>query len=692
MQPNILKELFLDINSLGVNIKLSKNLNRLLGTSVLDLLWHKPNNFIERTFHDNSNELIAGEHIIIKVAILRHIIPYKYTKAPYKIETILGLRKITLIFFNYNKFFLREKFALNKIVVLSGKIEEYQNKLQITHPEYLNVEPSQKIISDKKIIYGLGHGINMLQIRKVIIKALNKCPNLDEWNDKKIINNYNWPRWKEALSNLHNPRNISDVFLNSNSHERLAYDELLATQLTLQIVRNNIIKEKGNIYKNNKNTFIKKSITNFEYELTNDQKITLKEILVDLKNDKKMLRLLHGDVGCGKTIIAILSMLYVAEAGYQVAIMAPTELLVNQHYKNVKEVCANININIEILASSSKNKKEILNNLKNGNTHFVIGTHALIQDDVKFKNLSYIVIDEQHRFGVNQRLSLRNKGHKVDMLLMSATPIPRSLLLASYGDIDVSTIKEKPKIRKETLTIVKPMKKTTEVIDAIKRAVNNNQKVYWVCPMIEEDENTEIANVEKRYKILAKIFKDKVEFLHGKIDPEKKEHILHNFINGKTQILVSTIVIEVGIDVPSASVMIIEQTERFGLAQMHQLRGRIGRGKDKSTCILLYASNIKDIAKQRLNIMRSSNDGFFIAEKDLVLRGGGEILGKKQSGQEGFVIFNLEAHKELIEVAFKDAENFYNNDPGFNSERGKNLINLLYIFRKKNALELIYSG
>ncbi len=485
------------------------------------------------------------------------------------------------------------------------------------------------------------------------------------------------------------PNDIKETDYDSHNHIRLAYDELLATQISLGIIRNNIRNKKGNIYKNIELSFLINMTKHLGFDLTNDQQTAVKEILADLNHANRMMRLLHGDVGSGKTIVAFLTALHVINSGYQVAIMVPTEILAKQHFTVAQSLFKEFDIKVEILVASSKKKELIYQDLLSGKIDLIIGTQALFQDKVKFNNLSYVVIDEQHKFGVEQRLKLRDKGDKVDMLLLSATPIPRTMLLAALGDINVSIIRNKP-FKSKIKTIIKSEDNMKKILLYLNKFLNKGKKIFWVCPMIEDEEDLK-SNVDSRYNMLKKKYK-KIGILHGKLDEIQKQRVLDDFKSDKIDLLVSTIVIEVGIDIPDANVILIDQAERFGMAQIHQLRGRVGRGKEDGTCILLYKNTLKEYSYQRLLTVKETYDGFDIAEKDLLLRGGGDILGKRQYGSQNFIFFDIYKHKVLVKIATLEAQNILKNDPMLISEKGKKLLTLLYLFNKTEAVDLISAG
>ncbi len=691
MQNKSITLLFKNINKLLTTSNQLNKMEEYIGKEVIDLLFYIPIKIIYHQICKKWEELEDKKNVIIKLHIEKHYNSYYIKNAPYRIKAIFCNKPIFLVFFSKRTGYLRKIFPENTFVIISGKLEVYNKKFQINHPSIfssnINLENSKFLI---KPVYKQKQGIKSDFIRKNICQLLEKVSSLEEWNNDLFNHFKNIPTWKEALISIHKPLEQNILDPKSNSFLRLAYDELLASQLALNLVRKNFNEKKGNKYIVLDESYLLSIIKSLPFKLTNDQTRILKEVIADLLKNQRMNRLIHGDVGTGKTILAFLAAYYVIKSKFQVAILVPTELLAKQHYDLALEIFRNFNVNTSILTSSSNNKKEILDKLANGNTDLVIGTHSIIQNSVIFKCLSLVIIDEQHRFGVEQRLKMREKGYNVDMLLLSATPIPRTLMLATLGDIDISTLKEKPNNNKIT-TIIKSEENINEIIDYLKILIELKKKIFWVCPMIDSDEELKTSNVYQRNNILKKIFK-KTAILHGKMSTADKNIIIEKFKNGKVDILITTVVIEVGIDIPDANVIIIEKSETFGLAQIHQLRGRVGRGKEEGKCILLFGSTLTEISYQRLTIMKSTNDGFLIAEKDLEMRGGGEVLGARQYGYENFIFFDLTKHNKLLEIASNEANFILNQDPGLTTSRGLVLRNLLLIFKKNKVLDLISAG
>ena len=581
----------------------------------------------------------------------------------------------------------------NENRLISGKLEYFRNTFQITHPTHVSALNNNKIIKSKEAVYSLTSGLNQKIMNKLTDQILNNLPNFNEWIETSILNKYKFKGWNEVVKNLHNPsdNNIKNKNL---LRRRLAFDELLSHQLAIGIMRNFNQKKKG-LKITSENKTLNKFYSNLDFQLTNSQNNVIKEILQDLGSSNQMIRLLQGDVGSGKTIVALISMIKVFESNFQSALMVPTTILAFQHYENILNLLKDSKINVLVLTGKDKGKerKEKLDEIAKGKADIIIGTHALIQDTVKFNNLGLAVIDEQHRFGVYQRMVFNHKNHKPNILVMSATPIPRTLTLAAYGDMKESKLIEKPLGRKPIITSSLSLKKENQLIDRIKEKIkNSSSKFYWVCPLIEESEELDLKAAEERYKILKKYFKNKVLLMHGRLSEIEKEEIMTKFKNEDYKILVSTTVIEVGVDIPSATTIVIEHAERFGLAQLHQLRGRVGRNDIQSYCILLHKDNIGEISKQRIDIMKQTNDGFKIAEEDLKIRGPGEILGKKQSGSPSFYVADLSFDYDLLEDAKIMVEDILSKNPKLENIEGENLRNLLYLQERDAAILTLTAG
>ena len=631
----------------GVGKKTMELLKKKKVNNIFDLLWRLPKSYTDRRLVSNICDLHVGKIQTIRIIPLKYLFP-RVRNLPNRVNCLDQTGKIDCIFFNSYEGYIRKILPLNKEVTISGKISSYKGRYQITNPTYISHDSSLVETLDNK--YSLTDGITEKTYNKIIKQILENLPKLKEWHDQEILKKFNNESWNNSIIKLHDPNNIENY--KANFYQRLAYDEIFASFLVNSEIRRKIKKIKK-VSKNFTEKAYKNLIKKMNFDLTNDQKKSLKEINKDLKSKTKMFRLLQGDVGSGKTIVSLISSLNVISSGFQVALMAPTEILARQHYTLAKQLFPK-NICIELLSSKSENieKKKVVHGLKNNKIHMVFGTHAIFQKKIIFANLGYIIIDEQHKFGVRQRKLLSDKGgDNCDVLLMSATPIPRTLTMSVYGDMDVSIIKEKPSNRKEVKTYSKLESKIDDVINFVKKEIKEGNQIFWVCPLIEESKKLDHQSSVTKYKFLNEIFPNKVALLHGKIENEEKEEILNKFLNKKYSILVSTTIIEVGIDFPNANVIIIENANKFGLSQLHQLRGRVGRGIKQASCILMFKSNLSVNAKKRINILKNSNDGFEISEEDMKLRGFGDLLGFKQSGVKNFKLADPIQNEDLFLMA-----------------------------------------
>ena len=633
----------------GVGKKTMQILKKKKVNNIFDLLWRLPKSFTDRTLVSKISDLQIGKSHTIKVIPLKYQFP-RVRNLPNRVNCIDETGKINCVFFNSHEGYIRKILPLNQEVTINGKISAFKGVYQVTNPTYISQDSSLVESIDNK--YSLTEGITEKTYNKIIKQILLNLPILNEWHDKDTLKQFNNESWNSSIIKLHDPTNIDNY--KSNFYKRLAYDEILASFLVNSEFRKKIKK----IKKTSKN-FTKKAqnqiTSKLKFNLTNDQKKSLEEINDDLNSKSKMFRLLQGDVGSGKTIVSLISALNVINSGFQVALMAPTEILARQHFESAKKIFPK-NISIELLSGKSKNsnKKKILKDLENKNIDMIFATHSIFQKKIIFKKLGYIIIDEQHKFGVRQRKLLSDKGgDNCDVLLMSATPIPRTLTMSVYGDMDVSIIKEKPNNRKEVKTYSKLESKIDDVIKFVKKEIKEGNQIFWVCPLIEESKKLDHQSSVNKYKFLSKLFPNDVALLHGKIDNEEKEKILNKFLNKEYSILVSTTIIEVGIDFPNANVIIIENANKFGLSQLHQLRGRVGRGSKQASCILMFKSNLSANAKKRINILKNSNDGFEISEEDMKLRGFGDLLGFKQSGMKYFKLADPIQNEDLFLLAEK---------------------------------------
>ena len=647
----------------GVGNTTKKLLKKKKIEKISDLLWSLPESFTDRTNLQTLDKLEIGKITTIKVKVIKYNFP-RIRNLPNKVICEDNAGKIDIVFFNSREGYIRKILPLNSLVVISGKINFFKNKYQITNPAYVVPAVKQKYVD--KIIpkYSLTEGITEKIYRKIIDQVLSNISELPEWHNQEILKNIGNASWSNSIINIHQKKEND---LNSNFYRRLAYDEILSNLLVLSQVRKRIRRLKK-IKKNFNDHLSRKIVKNFNLDLTGDQKKTINEINLDLKSEYKMFRLLQGDVGSGKTIVSLIAAANVMQSNWQVALMAPTEILAKQHYNLAIKMFKGTNLNIEILTGHTdlKSKKIIKNNLLNGKINFIIGTHALFQKNIFFNKLGLVIIDEQHKFGVKQRIGLSNKGGKdCDILLMSATPIPRTLMLAVYGDMDVSRLIEKPKNRKNIITLSKPEEKIDELLIFIKKEISNGNQIFWVCPLIDESKKLDYSAAIIKYNFLLKKFGKKIGLIHGDLEKDEKNKVLDNFRKKKIDVLVSTTVIEVGIDFPDANLIIIENSNKFGLSQLHQLRGRVGRGDKQAICILLYKKNLSENAKKRIRILKSSNDGFYIAEQDMKLRGFGDILGYQQSGLKDFRLADPVHHDDLFKIAEKNVKEIESNENNF---------------------------
>jgi len=691
-RPFELDALFRPLTALqGVGPKNGKLIEKLIGgPKILDLLMHLPVDFIDRRFSPTISEAPNGRIATMEVTVISHT-PNSRKGLPYRVKVRDDSGTMTLVFFHANRGWVEKQLPDREKRIISGKIEYYQGNAQIVHPDIATVA-ERETLETIEPIYPLTAGVTNKTMRKAMDGALDFLPKLPEWLEPTYKSKNKWHDWFEAMEAVHLPENESELMPDHLFRQRVAYDELLANQLTLALVRHWQRRIDGRSYKGD-GVLRAKLREVLPFDLTGAQETSLKEIDADMAEPAKMLRLLQGDVGAGKTVVAAMAMLNAVETGAQAAIMAPTEILARQHAETLAPWLEACGVSHVTLTGRDKGKarEELLAQIANGSAQVVIGTHAIFQDGVEFSDLGLAVIDEQHRFGVHQRLMLSAKGRGTDVLVMTATPIPRTLTLTAYGDMDVSKLDEKPAGRKPIETLLIPNDKMDSMVDGIARKIKDGSRVYWVCPLVEESEILDLAAAEERYDILKQTF-GRVGLVHGRMKPAEKDEVMQRFASGELDILVATTVIEVGVNVPEATVMVIEHAERFGLSQLHQLRGRVGRGGDQSYCFLVYAGPLGETAKERLAIMRETEDGFLIAEKDLELRGGGDILGVKQSGLPKFRLADLAVHGELLAAARDDAQLIMDRDPELESERGKALKVLLYLFERDQAIQYLRSG
>ena len=700
MRPAVLNPLFASLSALpGIGPKLEKLFARLIARDgekprIVDLLFHLPSGLVDRRNRPKLSEVEPGAVVTVAVTIDRHRPPPPHRpRAPHNIEASDETNTLTITYFNARKDYLQTLFPVGELRYVSGVATLYDGHLQMVHPERVVDEEGFKHLPLLDPVYPLTEGLHSNQLRRAIDHALGRLPELAEWQEPAWLAHNKFPGFAEALRTLHRPAATEDLLPESPAWSRLAYDELLASQLALALLRAHmrVRAGRGSAAEGRLRARI---IAALPYALTASQERAITDIVADLAQPQRMLRLLHGDVGSGKTVVALLAAGNVIEAGRQAAFMAPTEILARQHFATIAPLARAAGIRLAILTGRERGRErdDIVSSLVAGDIDLVVGTHALFQEDVAFRDLALAIVDEQHRFGVHQRLALTRKGDAVDLLVLTATPIPRTLVLTYFGDMDISELREKPAGRQKIDTRAVPLDRLAEVIDAVARAMDAGRQVYWVCPLVEESESVDLAATEERCKFLRKRFGDKVDLVHGRMRGPEKDRAMERFAKGETRLLVATTVIEVGVDVPRASVMVIEHAERFGLAQLHQLRGRIGRGAEHSTCILLYKPPLGETAKARLAILRETDDGFRIAEEDLRLRGEGDVLGVRQSGMPGFRIARIEFHGKLLSAARDDAALILRRDARLTSDRGQALRQLLYLFARDEAIGLLGAG
>ena len=672
----------------GIGPKIKKLFNEKKIDTNIDLIFNFPYGLIDRTHCPKLNNLEIGKISTIFVKVRKHNFP-RIRRLPNTVQCFDETGEINIVFFNSRENYIKEILPINSEVIISGKVNFYKNKYQITNPDYVTSINNEEKVTKIMPTYASLKGISNKTINKIYENIIKEIPDVPEWHRDHIIKNNKWFSFKDSLIQLHNPKKIEDLDKNSLTYERISFDEIFSNLLIFAQIKKKIatIYKKPKLFSSDQRL---KLIKNLSFTLTKDQETIIKEIDDSLKSDKKMIRLLQGDVGSGKTIISIITGLNVVAAGYQVALMCPTEILATQHLNLIRSLTKGQDINVEILSSGINKKRqiEIKKELVEGKINFLIGTHSLFQETVSFSNLGLIIIDEQHKFGVRQRINLSDKGgENCDVLLMSATPIPRTLILSTYGDMDISTLKEKPFKKTTIVTNIIPEKKIPDLINLIKKKIESKQQIYWICPLIEESAKVNLTPVLERFKYITKFFPENVAVMHGNLKNDEKNIVMKNFLEKKFSILISTTVVEVGVDNPNANTIIIENSERFGLAQLHQLRGRVGRGIENGECILVYSKSISENGKKRLKILKESNDGFYISEQDLKLRGFGDIIGYKQSGQKDFIVADPMFHSHLFELA-KQETDFYTqaNLPieKFNV--------LLKFFKKDKILNIIDSG
>ena len=698
MRPSALDPLFAPAQALpGIGPKNAKLFDRLLdrreGARVIDVLFHLPQGTIDRRARPKIRDAVPGSIVTIEARVTEHHEPGRRSRAPFKVLVEDDTGDVELVFFLANHEWVRSRLPVGATRWISGKLELWDGRRQMVHPDHVLTREELERLPPVEPVYGLTEGLYQRAVARAVEGALKRLPPMPEWLSGKTSSDLSLPSFAQALGAMHRPQAPEDVDPASPAAARLAYDELLANQLALLLMRARLRVIPGRAHVSD-GALARRLEAALPFSLTGAQRQAVDDIRADLRAEKRMLRLLQGDVGSGKTVVALLAMADVVEAGRQAAMMAPTEILARQHYDRMAPLAAAAGLSIALLTGRDKAsaRRASLAALAEGTIDIAVGTHALFQEEVAFADLGLAVVDEQHRFGVRQRLALASKGAAVDLLVMTATPIPRSLVLAYFGDMDVSALREKPPGRKPIETRVLPIERLDEVVGRLSRALASGARAYWICPLVEESETLDVAAVEERAEALRAMFGDAVGLAHGKMTGPERDAAMDRFQRGTTSILVATTVVEVGVDVQEATIMIVEHAERFGLAQLHQLRGRVGRGSGRSSCLLLYKGPLGEAARARLEILRETEDGFRIAEEDLKLRGEGDVLGARQAGAPGFRFARLDIHSGLLGRARDEAEAALARDERLRGETNRGLRLLLYLFERDEAVRLTEAG
>ncbi len=692
MRPAILDKLFAPVTALpGIGPQSAKLFERLCGPLVVDLVWHLPTGIVDRRAAPRLRDIEHQAIVTVQLRVEGH--EPGHGRRPYRVFCSDGSGTLTLVYFNVKSDYVMRMLPVGAERIVSGRVEFYNGAAQMPHPDLVLRPDELDRLKPIEPVYSLTAGLAPRLVQKAVAAALDRVPTLPEWIDPSLRDARGWPAWDAALRHAHNPEGEAQLSPAEPARQRLAYDEILASQLAVALVRARRRRQKGRALRGT-GVLVAPVEQQLGFALTAAQRLAVAEIAADMARPQRMMRLLHGDVGSGKTVVALLAMLAAVESGAQTALLAPTEILARQHQATLARHAAAAGVEIGLLTGREKGRGRaaLLAELAEGRVPIVVGTHALLQPEVAFRDLALAVIDEQHRFGVEQRLALTGKGRAADTLLMSATPIPRSLMLTVYGDLDVSRLAEKPPGRRPVDTRTVALERLDDVTAAIGRALAQRGKVYWICPMVEESETADLAAAEERHAQLAPLAPGRVGLVHGRMKTAEKDRVMASFAGADIDLLVATTVVEVGVDVPTANVMVIEHAERFGLAQLHQLRGRIGRGGAASTCLLLYQPPLGGVARRRLEILRETEDGFRIAEADLELRGAGEVLGTRQSGLPALRLADLATHQALIAIAHDDARLVLDRDPVLETARGEALRTLLYLFRRDEAVQYLRAG
>ena len=689
MNDNSFDFLYQNVEKLkGIGPKKASYFKNLNINTVIDIFYNLPTRSIDRTQDIDFKNLEKGQTITTLVKVKKHHFPFN-PKLPYVIECEKGSLIINIIYFSIRGNFLRKKYPENKELIISGKVSFYKSNLSVAHPDYIEEIENEDKLRTFENIYPLTRGITLKDIRIVLNDAKNHFNKFDEWLNENIIKKYNFSSFNESLIKMHFPSVKEDIENRENFRKRLAVDELVSNYFAIRYLKEKT-KRKNESLNLNFN-LQEKLINELPFELTKNQYKIVNDINNYNNTQYRETVLLQGDVGSGKTIVSLLTAIPFIQKHKQVAYMAPTEILANQIYSNVLNHLDNDEVNPILLTGSSKNKSKIYEKIEKGIFNFIIGTHAIFQENLNFSSLAYVIIDEQHRFGVQQRLYLAEKGINTNILLMSATPIPRTLALAQYGEIEQVILKEKPAFQKPIITKVSNIDKIKDIEILLKKKISNVSQVYWICPLVEASETQKYKDVETRFKSLKNIFGSEVEMLHGKIKSDQKERIIQNFQKGNIKILVATTVVEVGIDNKNADYIVIENAEKFGLSQLHQLRGRVGRGNNQGYCFALYGKDLPDNTINRLKIFKENLDGFKLSEKDLEIRGTGDILGYRQSGDSLFKFVNVYHDQELIIDALQYVKKLIEKKEYENKKFKKNIYKLLMFFKQQEAIKLLFS-
>jgi ATP-dependent DNA helicase RecG len=692
-RPEILFPLFAEIETLpGVGPKAARAFEALGVTRPKDLLYLLPHSGVDRALRASVRDVRPPATLTVEVEIGQHV-PPRRKGGPYRVHVRDAKVEFLIVYFHARAEALARLLPTGQRRLVSGKVELFDGVAQMVHPDHvLRVEEAAEIPAYEPV-YPLSAGLSQRVVAKAVAAALTRIPDVGEWIDPGLRAREGWPGWAEALSAAHGPADAAGLAFTHPARQRLAYDELFAHQLTLAIARSTLRKSKG-LATEGDGSLRNKVLQSLPYQPTGAQVRAVREIAADMAQPLRMNRLLQGDVGAGKTLVAFLALLIAVEAGGQGVMMAPTEILARQHFEGLAPLARAAGVRLELLTGRDRGAERAmkLEDLAAGRIPILVGTHAVFQKDVEFKDLRLAVVDEQHRFGVAQRMELGAKGAAVDVLVMTATPIPRSLALATHGDMDVSVLDEKPAGRKPIRTAMVSAKRLDEVVEHLRKAVAEGRQAYWVCPLVEESEVVDYASAEERFRSLRAALGDRVGLVHGQMPPAEKDAAMARFVAGETSVLVATTVIEVGVNVPNATIMVIEQAESFGLAQLHQLRGRVGRGEGASTCLLLYQPPLNETGRRRLTTIRDTEDGFRIAEEDLAMRGAGDLIGTAQSGLPRFRVADLERQAGLMALAQSDARKLLLDDPGLSSPRGKAARVLLWLMDQDRALRLMSVG